>query len=74
MNNGVKLSKGKTYYMPTVYVDQDGVIYNHQQIKEYKYKREGSIRRTEQLYDQKRIHTIVRIQIYRRAAKQLRLF
>lgn len=60
--------------MPTWYVDQDGVMYNHQQIKHYEYKKEETIKQWEQLDDQKRLHTIIRVQILRRASEQLELF
>lgn len=60
--------------MPTCYVDQDGVMYNHQQIKYYEYSRKETIKQWEQIDDQRRLHTIIRVQIHGRAAKQLELF
>ena len=74
MNNGVKQSNSKIYYMPTCYVDQDGVMYDHQQIECYEYSKKETIKQWEQLNNQKRLHTIVRVQIHGRAAKQLELF
>lgn len=74
MSNGVKQSKIRIFYMPTWYVDQDGVMYNYQQIKCYEYKKKETIKQWEQLDDQKRLHTVVRVQIFGRAAKQLELF
>lgn len=74
MNNGVKQSKIRTFYMPTWYVDQDGVMYNHQQIKCYEYKRGETIKQWEQLDNQKRLHTIIRVRIFGRASEQLELF
>lgn len=74
MSNGVKQSKIRTYYMPTQYVDQDGVMYNHQQIKCYEYKKKETVKQWEQLNGQNRLHTIIRVQIFGRVPKQLELF
>lgn len=60
--------------MPTCYVDQNGVIYDQQQIKDYAYRKKETIMQWEQLGNQSRLHTIIQVQILGRAPKQLELF
>lgn len=74
MSNGVMQSKIKIYYMPRQYVDQDGVMYNHKQIKCYEYKEMETIKQWEQLDNQRRLHTTIRVQVFGRVPKQLELF
>lgn len=66
----------ETIYFKTLYVDEDGVLYSKEELKEFEYEKIETIDYKYYNHDKTKRYsqTTKRIRIKRRKAKQLQLF